>query len=282
MFKNVLVGVDGRPGGRDAIALARLLGDPGAKLTLVFVRSTDIAEDVAESEELLERERSAAGLEAELLSVDRAQSRPRPSRTSRAAGSRSARGRLLQPRQLRSRDAEQRHARRPQRRPLRGRGSRARLRRAPQSDLQCRCRLQRIAREQRQRSRWLRSSRRRPKASGSRAGSRLAAIRHLRRPRCTRDRGLRRRGVKAGERTHERACRRRRTRGVWPRRRGARQVRRRAGHPRGRLARLRPAATSRQRQHLQLPGAPRALLAARAAPHGHRPSLRPDGRRRAP
>ncbi len=69
LFKNVLVGVDGRPGGRDAIALARLLGDAGAKLTLVFVRSTEIAEDVAESEELLERERSAAGLEAELGSV---------------------------------------------------------------------------------------------------------------------------------------------------------------------------------------------------------------------
>ncbi len=69
MFMNVLVGVDGREGGRDAIALARLLSDPGAKLTLVLVRSSEIAEDVAESEELLERERSAAGLEAELLSV---------------------------------------------------------------------------------------------------------------------------------------------------------------------------------------------------------------------
>ncbi len=69
MFKNVVVGIDGRAGGRDAIALARLLSDPGAKLTLVFVRGTEIAEDVAESEELLERERTAAGLEAELLSV---------------------------------------------------------------------------------------------------------------------------------------------------------------------------------------------------------------------
>ena len=69
MFKNVLVGVDGRPGGRDAIALARLLSEPGAKLTLVLVRSSEIAEDVAESEELLERERSAAGLDAELRSV---------------------------------------------------------------------------------------------------------------------------------------------------------------------------------------------------------------------
>ena len=69
MFENVLVGVDGRPGGSDAIALARLLSDPGGKLTFVFVRSSEIAEDVAESEELLERERSAADLEAELLSV---------------------------------------------------------------------------------------------------------------------------------------------------------------------------------------------------------------------
>lgn len=30
MFQNVLVGVDGRPTGRDAIALARRLGDPDA------------------------------------------------------------------------------------------------------------------------------------------------------------------------------------------------------------------------------------------------------------
>jgi nucleotide-binding universal stress UspA family protein len=69
MFKNVLVGVDGRPGGRDAIALARLLGDPSAKLTLAFVRSGDIAEDAADSEDLLERERSAADLDAELRTV---------------------------------------------------------------------------------------------------------------------------------------------------------------------------------------------------------------------
>ena len=69
MFKHVLVGVDGSTGGRDAIALARLLSYPSGKLTLVFVRSSEIAEDVAESEELLERERSAADLDAELLSV---------------------------------------------------------------------------------------------------------------------------------------------------------------------------------------------------------------------
>ena len=34
MFENVLVGVDGHQGGRDAIALARQLGAPEAKLTL--------------------------------------------------------------------------------------------------------------------------------------------------------------------------------------------------------------------------------------------------------
>jgi hypothetical protein len=34
MFKNVIVGVDDGQGGRDAIALARQLVDPGALLTL--------------------------------------------------------------------------------------------------------------------------------------------------------------------------------------------------------------------------------------------------------
>ena len=37
MFKNVLVGVDGRPNGRDAIALASQLADPDGKLTLAHV-----------------------------------------------------------------------------------------------------------------------------------------------------------------------------------------------------------------------------------------------------
>jgi nucleotide-binding universal stress UspA family protein len=69
MFKNVLVGVDGRPGGRDAIALARELADPDAKLTLVIVRGGPIPEDLEDSKELLERERQAAGIEAETLSI---------------------------------------------------------------------------------------------------------------------------------------------------------------------------------------------------------------------
>jgi len=37
MFENVLIGVDGRRGGRDAIALARRLGGPGATFTLAHV-----------------------------------------------------------------------------------------------------------------------------------------------------------------------------------------------------------------------------------------------------
>ena len=37
MFKNVLVGVDGRENGRDAIALASDLIDPGGRLTLANV-----------------------------------------------------------------------------------------------------------------------------------------------------------------------------------------------------------------------------------------------------
>jgi nucleotide-binding universal stress UspA family protein len=82
-FKNVLVGVDGRSHGRDAIALAdRLIdrSDGGAKLTLAHVRPgplgrsyglrAEIARDHREaSEELLSRERMLAGVDAELLSV---------------------------------------------------------------------------------------------------------------------------------------------------------------------------------------------------------------------
>lgn len=42
MFKNVLVGVDGRAGGRDAIALACKLTNPDGKLTLAHVHSGDL------------------------------------------------------------------------------------------------------------------------------------------------------------------------------------------------------------------------------------------------
>jgi hypothetical protein len=43
MFKNVLVGVDGRPTGCDAIALAAGLTDPEGKLTLAHVHGEELA-----------------------------------------------------------------------------------------------------------------------------------------------------------------------------------------------------------------------------------------------
>lgn len=69
MFKNLLVGVDGRPNGRDAIALAGRLIAPDGKLTLAHVHSGETAEELAECEELLEQERIRADVTGELLSV---------------------------------------------------------------------------------------------------------------------------------------------------------------------------------------------------------------------
>ena len=80
MFKNVLVGVDGRPNGRDAIALASRLTDPDGKLTLAHVHSGDlrpshaiapgvVREEREGSRKLLEAERTAADVKAELVSV---------------------------------------------------------------------------------------------------------------------------------------------------------------------------------------------------------------------
>jgi nucleotide-binding universal stress UspA family protein len=43
MFDKVLVGIDGRQGGRDAIALARSLASPGAELTFAHVFSAPTA-----------------------------------------------------------------------------------------------------------------------------------------------------------------------------------------------------------------------------------------------
>ncbi len=80
MFTNVLVGVDGGPNGRDAIALARSLADADAKLTFAHVHSGElrpshafapavVREERVASEELLERELAAADVDAELVSV---------------------------------------------------------------------------------------------------------------------------------------------------------------------------------------------------------------------
>lgn len=63
MFKRVVVGVDGQVGGRDAIALARQLLDRDGVLTLANVWSGD-------GSEVLERERAAANVDAELVCAD--------------------------------------------------------------------------------------------------------------------------------------------------------------------------------------------------------------------
>src|ERR1019366_3328105 len=81
MFKNVLVGVDGRPNGRDAIALASRLLDPTGKLTLAHVHSGQVhplhaitpglvAEEREASQKLLAAELAAADVDAELVAVE--------------------------------------------------------------------------------------------------------------------------------------------------------------------------------------------------------------------
>ena len=80
MFENVLVGVDGRPNGRDAIVLAGQLADPGGRLTLAHVHAGELdlahalargaaAKERESSAQLLERERATAAVSAELASV---------------------------------------------------------------------------------------------------------------------------------------------------------------------------------------------------------------------
>jgi Universal stress protein family len=80
MFKNVLVGVNGRPNHRDAIALASHLTDPNGRLTLAHVHTSDlrpsqaiapglIREEHEASHTLLEQERACAEVSAELVAV---------------------------------------------------------------------------------------------------------------------------------------------------------------------------------------------------------------------
>ncbi len=80
MFKNVLVGVDGSANGRDAIALAGHLTDPDGKLTLASVRDGQLhpnhaitpgmlEEEREASNALLQEERQAVAIEAELVSA---------------------------------------------------------------------------------------------------------------------------------------------------------------------------------------------------------------------
>jgi nucleotide-binding universal stress UspA family protein len=77
MFRRVLVGVDGRPGGRDAIALARLLAAPDGVITLAHIYGRDLligrggSETVtierATADLLLEHELDSAPLDAQLV-----------------------------------------------------------------------------------------------------------------------------------------------------------------------------------------------------------------------
>ncbi len=77
MFGRVLVGVDGRPGGHDAIALARQLAAPSGVITLAHIYGKDlligrgasrtVIDERARAEQLLERERDSASLETQLV-----------------------------------------------------------------------------------------------------------------------------------------------------------------------------------------------------------------------
>jgi len=79
VFDNVVIGVDGRSGGRDAIALAKQLAAPDARVTLAHVYGSEgmlgrgggivAAAGRTYSEQMLEHERETASLEAELTVV---------------------------------------------------------------------------------------------------------------------------------------------------------------------------------------------------------------------
>jgi nucleotide-binding universal stress UspA family protein len=80
MFENVLVGVDGKQGGRDAIALASLLAAPDERLSLAHVepgerhpsRAANLSFGAAQREDsrgLLEGERAATATKAEIHTI---------------------------------------------------------------------------------------------------------------------------------------------------------------------------------------------------------------------
>jgi len=77
MFRNVIVGVDGRSNGRDAVALARLLVQPHERLTLAYIHSLAPIDGASafrgiedgDATRMLERERDATAVDAELITV---------------------------------------------------------------------------------------------------------------------------------------------------------------------------------------------------------------------
>jgi nucleotide-binding universal stress UspA family protein len=78
MFSNILIGVDGRQGGRDAVSLALQLAAPKAVFTLTHVYGGDclvgrgaalaLAAERRASDELLAEERRRSGIDAEVMS----------------------------------------------------------------------------------------------------------------------------------------------------------------------------------------------------------------------
>ena len=73
MFTRILIGVDGGPGGRDALALARLLAAPSAQTTAVHVAHEarkGAALDAHLYETVLDAELTTTGVAAEKLVVD--------------------------------------------------------------------------------------------------------------------------------------------------------------------------------------------------------------------
>ena len=75
-FGNVLIGIDGTPAGRDAIALGAMLRSPHGRLTLAHVSVTNSATDLGfgakpgrPMREMLERERAQAGVIAEVRDI---------------------------------------------------------------------------------------------------------------------------------------------------------------------------------------------------------------------
>ena len=77
MFTNVLVGVDGRQGGSDAIALARQLASPDATITLANIygsgwllpRGIEVTAGLQrdDSERMLVAQRAAEGIDAQIV-----------------------------------------------------------------------------------------------------------------------------------------------------------------------------------------------------------------------
>ncbi|MGA9315014.1 MAG: hypothetical protein WBV77_10335, partial [Solirubrobacteraceae bacterium] len=81
MFNSTLVGVDGRAGGRDGIALASRLTNPDGTLTLAHIHPGRlrpshaispglIREEREAASTLLESERDSAGVQAQLINIE--------------------------------------------------------------------------------------------------------------------------------------------------------------------------------------------------------------------